>query len=462
MEPAMSWIKNSEELLAHGNRAGREIVLAALEAGLTATDPYERTKALVHVDGDALAIADDRVSLAALDRIYVVGAGKGSYSICRALEETLGDRLTAGVLSVKADEKRRLQRIRVIEAGHPVLDERSVDAGNAILALARAAGPRDLVFAAITGGASALMEVPVPEITLADLQRTNELLLNAGTVIADMNAVRKHLSQLKGGRLVTHALPARVVTITLGTVPEGLAWPDPTKPDASTFKDAVAVLERQGLWTEVPVAVRAYLERGTADRRLETPKDFGDGVVPHLDVGNQAMACEAAAAACERLGITGIVLATNIVGEAQHVGTALIGIAKEIHRSNRPFRVPCALVSGGEVTATVTNPSGIGGPNQEFVMGAARLIGDLPVVVTSIDTDGSDGPTDMAGAIADGGTLSRAELMDIDLAVALRRNDTGRAFRRLGDAIVTGPTGTNVVNLRVILVGVDDRGRGLP
>jgi glycerate 2-kinase len=457
----MAWIKNTEELLSRGNRAGRALALQALEAGLSAVDPYRRTKELVRRLDGGLVIGEERLSLAGLGRIYVVGAGKGSYPICQALEETLGEGIAEGVLSVKAGETRRLARIRVVEAGHPLPDARSVAAGEAILAILQKAKQGDLVFAAITGGASALMEVPVAGITLQDLQRTNALLLNHGTVIADMNAVRKHLSQLKGGRLVEHARPARVVAITLGTVPEGLAWPDPTKPDPSTFADAIAVLKRQGLWQETPAAVRAYLERGAADPSLETPKSFPDGGVPHLDVGNQAMACEAAAAAPQAAGVRGVVLATNIVGEARDVGTALIGIAKEVRQAGRPFPSPCALVSGGEVTATVRNPAGVGGPNQEFVLAAARLIGGLPdVVVASIDTDGSDGPTELAGAIADGETLPRAARAGLDLGAVLAENDSGTAFQRLGDAIITGPTGTNVVNLRIILVGVGDPAGG--
>ncbi len=450
----MSWIKNSGEVIAHGTAGPRRVAIEALEAGLSAVDPYVLTRRLIRVEGEALHVGAERVPLSALRRVFVVGAGKGSLPICQALEENLGERITKGMLSVKAGETRRLQRITVVEARHPVPDARSFEAGKVILAILQEAGHGDIVFAAITGGASALMEVPSTGLSLVDIQATNVLLLNAGMTIAEMNAVRKHLSMLKGGRLAEQAQPARVVAITLGTVPEGLPWPDPTKPDPSTFGDAIAVLKRYDLWEKVPAPVQEHLTKGFADPTLETPKSFRGYTVPHLDVGNQAMACEAAAAAAARQGPRGVILATHIVGEARDVGTTLAGIAKEIQQYARPFAPPCALVSGGEVTTTVRNPRGVGGPNQEFVLAAARIIDGLPnVVVASIDTDGSDGPTDIAGAIADGETVARARSLGLDLAEVLAQNDTGTAFRKLGDAIYTGPTGTNVVNLRVIVVG---------
>jgi glycerate 2-kinase len=450
----MPWIKNREEVLGHGAAALRRTALDALEAGLSAVDPYVLTKRLIRVDGTVLQVGAEGFPLSALGQVFVVGAGKGSFPICQALEETLGDRIATGMLSVKAGESRRLRRITVMEAGHPVPDARSLMAGEAILSILHAAGPSDLVFAAITGGASALMEVPVRGLRLAELQETNALLLNAGMTIAEMNAVRKHLSLLKGGRLAERAQPARVVAITLGTIPEGLPWPDPTKPDPSTFGEAIAVLKRYDLWGQVPGAVQTHLTLGLSDPALETPKCFQGFTVPHLDVGNQAMACEGAAAAVAQHGVQGIVLATHIVGEARDVGTALAGIVKEVQRDARPFPPPCALISGGEVTTTVRNSHGVGGPNQEFVFAAARIIDGLPnVVVASIDTDGSDGPTDIAGAIADGETVARVKKLGLDPAEVLARNDTGTAFRKLGDAIYTGPTGTNVVNLRVLVVG---------
>lgn len=450
----MIWIKNTEEVLRHGATAPRRVALGALEAGLSAVDPYVLTKRLIRVEGEALRVEDECIPLSALGRVFVVGAGKGSFPICQALEENLGERIAKGTLSVKAGETRRLQRIAVMEAGHPVPDARSFEAGKAILAILQEAGQGDIVFAAITGGASALMEVPVQGLSLADMRETNVLLLNAGMTIAEMNAVRKHLSLLKGGRLAEQAQPARIVAITLGTIPQGLPWPDPTKPDPSTFGDAIAVLKRYDLWGRVPAAVQAYLTTGLADPTLETPKSFRGFTVPHLDVGNQAMACEGAAAAAARHGVRGVILSTHIVGEARDVGTTLAGIAKEIQQYERPFPSPCALISGGEVTTTVRNPRGVGGPNQEFVLAAARILDGVPnTVVASIDTDGSDGPTDIAGAIADGETVARAKSLGLDLAEVLAQNDTGTAFRKLGDVIYTGPTGTNVVNLRVIVVG---------
>jgi glycerate 2-kinase len=448
------WIKNAAGIMSHGNTGLRRVAIDALEAGLTAADPYALTKRLIRIEEETLLVGEDRIPLGELRRLFVVGAGKGSFPICQALEEGLGDRITRGVLSVKAGESRRLKQIQVIEAGHPVPDARSLEAGEAILAILQNADQRDVIFGAITGGVSALMEVPVQGLTLVDIQRTNQLLLNAGMTIAEMNAVRKHLSRLKGGWMAQHARPARLFVITLGTTPEGLAWPDPTKPDPSTFDDAIRVLKRQDLWNKVPLAVQTHLSKGLADSTLETPKNFQGYVVPHFDVGNQAMACEAAAAAVSQQGFRGVILSTHIVGEARDVGTALAGIAKEAQKSGRPFSPPCVFVSGGEVTTNVRNPNGVGGPNQEFVVAAAGIISGLPnVVVASIDTDGSDGPTDTAGGIADGETVSRAKSMGLDLADVLAQNDTGTALRRLGDAIYTGPTGTNVINLRVIVVG---------
>jgi glycerate 2-kinase len=449
-----SLIKNRDSLLSHGKKELREYVLDIAEAGISGGDPGHGTYKMVKCSETSLCIGDRCIDLNEVNHVYVVGMGKGAFPIAEALESILGDRLFSGLVVVKKGEKRRLKRITITEGGHPIPDENSVAGARKILEIADQAGPKDLVFVAVTGGASALATVCPDGITLADIQKTNELLLNSGAPIRHMNTVRKHLCLLKGGRLVSRIQPAEAITLTLDTRPKGMLWPDVSLPDETTFQDAIEVLNFYDLWAAAPDAVKSYLTEGTRHPELETLKRL-EGIKSSIFyVGSPLGVLSSAAKRAEDLGYRAHILATNIHGESLSSGICLAGIANEVLLRNRPFPAPCALLSGGETTTVVNANCGIGGPNQEFILGFAGEVEEADnMAAIALDTDGTDGPTQIAGGIIDGETLRRAKILGIDIKKYLKNHDSSTALSLLDDAILTGNTGTNMKNLRIILIG---------
>ena len=447
-------IQNHEHLVDHGQTAVRRDALAIIEEGLAAADPGQGTRRQVWLEGNLLHVAHHTMDLATVRQVYFVGVGKGSYPIAEALEAILGPRIAGGILVVKRGDRRRLSRIEVMEAGHPIPDESSVMGAQRLLEVAHLAGPSDLVFAGVTGGSSALATLPPPGVTLADVQDLTECLLKSGATIRDMNAVRKHVCLVKGGRLIAAVQPALGVTLTLDTAPEGLPWPDLCLPDPTTFADAIAVLKHFDIWEAVSPAIRRYLEEGQYHPERETVKTLEGMRALLVSVGDPVATCEAAAEAAGQLGYHATVIGTALEGEAVELGTCLAGIAKEITKYGRPFPMPCALISGGETTVTIRGAYGRGGPNQELAVGfACKAPKGAHLCCVSIGTDGTDGPTDLAGGIVDGETCARAATLGLNLADCARRHDSATALTRLDDAIITGHTGTNVLDLRVVLVG---------
>lgn len=446
-------IMNVDELSSHGNKKGRKIVLDIVEHGIEAVDTYIATKRLVNIEGDQLTVGRRRYDLNRIRNIYVVGAGKGSFPIVNALEDILGDRIKEGVVAVKSDETRKLKKMKVITAGHPMPNKMSSVAAREIIRLASQAQRRDLVFAAITGGSSALMALPAEGISLRDTIEITKLLLKSGAAIQEINAVRKHISAISGGRLTRFIYPAKIVNLTLLTNPKGMPWPDAIFADPSTFQDAIKALKSYDLWERAPRSIKAHLIKGLEDPSMETPKDLDGAIVQTINLGDQEAACKGAAHRARELGLRSFILSLNLEGEAREIGIALAGISEEIFSFHRPFAPPCVLISAGETTVRVENAKGKGGPNQELVLSFARKIGQSgKIVIASIGTDGSDGPTEIAGGIADGFTVERARAMGLNLFDHLRYHDSSSALKQLGDAVVTGATGTNVMDLRVIFV----------
>jgi glycerate-2-kinase len=448
-----SIVRNRAALLSHGRRGARADALAIVEAGIRAADPGAGTRRAVRWDAPVLRIGERALDLGDVARVAVVGAGKASAAIVEALEEVLGERIAGGVVAVKRGAGRRLARVEVREAGHPIPDAGSVAAAREILSIAERAGPRDLVLAAITGGASALAALPPDGVALDDVRDLTRRLLNSGAGIAEINTVRRHLGLLSGGRLAAAAQPAALVAFTLNTAHRGLPWPDMVLPDPTTFQDAIAVLRSRGLWEDAPRSVRDYLRRGCERPELETVKSFEGFRTELVSVGDPAAACEAAARRAEELGYRAAVLSTDIEGEAAEVGRVLAAMSREVVATGRPFARPCAMISGGETTVTVGGCGGRGGPNQETALAfAAEFDADAEAAFACVDTDGTDGPTEVAGGLVDGGTAGRAMEAGVDLARALREHDSSVALEALGDAVVTGQTGTNVMNLRVVVI----------
>jgi hydroxypyruvate reductase len=386
--------------------------------------------------------------------IYAIGAGKAGASMALAAERVLGRRITAGLLNVKYGNTAKLRRIELNPCGHPLPDEPGVAGSTRIAEIAAQAGEGDLVLCLISGGASALLPLPADPITLAEKQATTQLLLSCAANIHEINCVRKHLSRIKGGQLARLAAPAAVESLLLSDVigdDLDVIGSGPTAPDASTFAGALAILEKFDLLERVPAAVRLRLDRGARGELPETPKP-GDRLfrgVRNVLVGNNRLALDAAAARARALGFRTLVLSSEIQGETREIARMHAAIAREIVSTSRPVKAPACIITGGETTVTL-HGDGLGGRNQEFVLAAALEIAGLRhVVVLSAGTDGSDGPTDAAGAIADGDTLRR----NPEARRYLDRNDSYRYFQPLNDLVITGPTNTNVMDVRIILVG---------
>jgi glycerate-2-kinase len=445
---------NRYQVLDHGTRRLRAAALSIVEAGISRGDPARGTHSKVRRDGDLLWVDGCEYDLRKIERIWVVGAGKASMAIASALEDILGDRIEGGVIVTKKHDLRRLRRIQVIVAGHPVPDDDSIRGARRMLEVASAARCGDIVFAPVTGGSSALASLPPEGVSLADLQVLNKLLLHCGEPIEVINVVRRHVCLVKGGRLAQAIQPALAATLTLDTAPEGMPWPDMCLPDPTTFLNAIAVLRDLDLWEQTPPAIRAHLLGGVEHPERETIKDFTGMNARMVFVGDPISVCDAAAVKAAELGFTPMILGAFIKGEAREVAIAMAGIAREILDRGRPAVPPCALISGGETTVTIDGPSDRGGPNQEFALAFAVAMSRRgPYACASLDTDGTDGPTAIAGGLTDDTSVPRAAAAGIDLHEALRRHATSEALERLGDVVVTGHTGTNLQNIRAIVLG---------
>jgi len=395
-----------------------------------------------------------RRNLARYRNIYVVGAGKAGASMALATERALGRRITAGLINVKDGHLARLRRIELNECGHPVPDARGVAGAERITELARSAGAGDLVICLISGGGSALLPLPAEGITLEEKQTVTRLLLACGAPIEHINAVRKHISRIKGGQLARQAAPAAVESLLLSDVigdPVDVIGSGPTAPDVSTFAEANRIFDHYAIRDRVPASILNRIERGVRGELPETPKP-GDPIfarVRNTVIGGGRLALDAAARAARDLGYRTLVLSSTIQGETREIARMHAAIAREVVEHGRPVKPPACLVSGGETTVTLKG-AGLGGRNQEFALAAALDIHGLPnVVVFSAGTDGTDGPTDAAGAIADGQTLDR----NPDAARYLEDNDSYHYFQPLGDLVMTGPTNTNVMDVRIMLIG---------
>lgn len=427
-------------------------------AGLKAVDPIEAVLRYVKLVEGALQVGQHRFEFANYDRILVVGAGKAGAPMARALEDLLEDRISDGVIVVKEGHGLPLQHVRIHEAGHPVPDERGIEGAEDILSLVSEAGERDLVLCVISGGGSALLVAPAKGVTLEDKQEVTRLLLACGADIHEINTIRKHLSRAKGGWLARFAHPATVVTLILSDVigdDLNVIGSGPTVPDPSTFADAEGVFKKYGIWQRVPSSVRDRIQQGLKGDLQDTPKS-GDIVFQRCYselVGTNIQALEAAGKEAERLGYRPLVLSSTVEGEAREVVKVLTAIAREIRSSAIPIPAPACVLLGGETTVTLQG-DGKGGRNQEFALAAGLIIDGMEnVVVLSGGTDGTDGPTDAAGAIADGTMVARAGEKDLDPLDYLRRNDSYHFLKALGDLVITGPTRTNVMDIYLVLVG---------
>ncbi len=450
----MSVIKNRQTLLSHGNVEGRRIALDIIEHAIKAVDAYELVRKFVFVEGQTLNVGRLKYDLSRIRNIYVVGAGKGSVRMAEALEDILGSRISAGIIIEKRGQGRKLRTVKVVEGGHPIPDEAGFEAAKEVVEIAKHAQDGDLVFACITGGCSALMPLPADGISLDDKKNVTDLLLKCGATIDEINAVRNHISAIKGGRLAAYAHPAEIIGLILVDEVAGLPW-GPTAPDPTTFSDSVRILKKYRLWEKVPDSVRRHLEMGLSGQRMETlkPEDLERLKVHNFVLASIESACEAAKRRAEELGLNSMILSTMMEGESREAGIVLASIAKEVEKKGRPIKPPCALIAGGETTVTITGQTGEGGPSQELALSfSLKIHKSKKITLASVDTDGTDGPTDVAGGVVDGYTLDRAKEKGIDIYENLMNHSSSYVLKELGDTLITGPTGTNVADLNVIVV----------
>jgi hydroxypyruvate reductase len=425
------------------NRILRKHASTIFKAALSAADPAGAVERYLK-----------RRNFSRFRDIYVVGAGKAGASMAQAAERVLGRRIAAGLLNVKYGHTAKLRRIELNECGHPVPDAAGVAGAERIAGIAAGAGKDDLVICLISGGASALMPAPAEGITLEEKQATTRLLLASGANIHEINSIRKHISRIKGGQLARLASPARVESLMLSDVIGDnldVIGSGPTAPDGSTFTGALGLLDRYGIRERVPASVRERIEQGARGAIPETPKpdDPVFARVRNTIVGSNHLALAAAASRARALGYRTLVLSSEIQGEAREIARMHAAIASEIARTGHPMKPPACIVTGGETTVTIRG-DGLGGRAQEFALAAALDIAGLDNVVVFIaGTDGTDGPTDAAGAVADGQTLGRKP----DARRYLDRNDSYHYFEALGDLVKTGPTNTNVMDTCIVLVG---------
>ena len=435
----------------------REIAMDLVRTALAAVDPAAAVQRHVRREGEQLDVAGHQFDLSRYNRIFVVGGGKAGAPMARAIEGLLGDRITAGLVNVKYGYTESTRLLEINQAGHPIPDERGVAGARRMFELVQSATDEDLVICLISGGGSALMSLPPAGITLNDKRRLTDALLRSGATINELNTVRKHLSELKGGQLARAAWPASVITLILSDVvgsPLDVIASGPTVPDSTTFHDAWDVIERHGLVDDLPPSIANRLKAGLDGTIADTPK-VGDAIFArctNVVIGSNEIAAQAVLDRARAIGLNTLLLSTFVQGEAREVAQVFAAIVREINRSGQPIPRPACVVAGGETTVTVRG-HGLGGRNQELALAASPAIEGVPgAMIVALGTDGTDGPTDAAGAIADATTVSRARALGLDPQRSLADNDSYHYFQRLGDLIVTGPTNTNVNDLTIILV----------
>ena len=454
-------IKNKNQLIENGEtpllKKARTLALSSLEHALRAVDPKKLIKTKIALENQNLHANGHIFNLNKIRNIYVVGGGKAAGSMAEAIEEILGKHITEGIVNIPNGDKHTTNIIKLHGASHPFPDEAGEEGTKRILAVAEKAEKDDLFICLISGGGSSLMPLPRGGVSLKDKQVLTNTLLKSGATINEVNAVRKHISAFKGGWLAKKAYPATVLNLVLSDVvgdPLESIASGPTVPDSTTFADARKVLEKYGLLKNAPASIRRVLSDGEKGLIEETPKkgDRAFEKVYSVVLGNSRTAASAACQYLKSAGLNTLLLTSTMEGEAKHVGTMLASVANEIVAHDNPVAKPAAIVASGETTVTVVG-KGVGGRNQEVALSSALKLHDADgAVIASFSTDGVDGPTSAAGAIVDGKTLARAERLGMEAGKYLAENDSYSYFSRIGDAVVTGPTGTNVNDISLIII----------
>jgi glycerate-2-kinase len=435
----------------------KKIADQIIEAALKAVDPYQLIQEQIIRNGDTLTISGGvEIDLSSYDRIFLCGAGKGAAPITKAMEELLGENLERGDIIVKYDHLADLQKVDIHEAAHPVPDENGLKSTELLLNNLNDLTESDCVFVLLTGGGSALLESLPQEISLDDLQKLSSVLLQCSATIHEINCIRKHISMIKGGQLARKIYPARCITLALSDVigdDLSVIASGPTNPDPSTYDDALAILDKYEVSDKIPSVILTHLKKGAEGKIPETPKqnDKEFEQVTNIVIGNNRLALDRAKEKAELLGFHSIILTSMLDGEAKEIAKAIGSIIKEIQLTDTPIPKPACVLLGGEPTVKIKG-KGKGGRNQELALAVAMTRIEKPFVCVSVGSDGTDGPTDAAGAVVDHTTLARGEAKDLNALEYLRNNDAYNYFTPLGDLIITGPTGTNVMDVVFALV----------
>lgn len=439
--------KNRDRLLS-SNKDSRKKILEVLESAIRGVEPYNCVKENIKIMGNELIIGNERYNLNSFENIYVIGAGKASMQMAKAVVDIFGMRVKGFVNSM---ENKEIGNIVCNKSSHPIPDKNGERGAKEIYKIAKNAAQNDLILCLISGGGSAMMPLPDKGIKLEDKIEITKLLLKCGANIYEINALRKHLSKIKGGKLAKVAYPAKTISLILSDVVsdslDSIAS-GPTSPDTTNFEDAINILKKYELIDKIPKNVRKHLE----SKKNETPKK-GDKIfenVRNIIIGNNKKALIFAERRAKKLGYNTLILTSFLEGEAKEVGIVLMSFAKEILKYNEPVKKPAMLIFGGETTVSLKG-GGKGGRNQELALSA---LAKKPknVTIASIGTDGIDGNSNAGGAIADDETLNLAKKQNLNIEEYLRNNDSNKFFELTNSLLITGPTGTNVADVVVLAI----------
>jgi hydroxypyruvate reductase len=438
----------------------RSDALKIFQSGVRSVEPGYAIKKYCRIEKDYMYVEDRDYELSNFKNIYVIGAGNATAPMAVAIEKLFGEQITDGVVTVKYGHVDKLNKIRLVEASHPVPDEQGLHGANEILKLAKQAGEKDLIIFLISGGGSALLPLPVEGITLKEKQDTIKVLLACGATIHEINTIRKHTSKIKGGRLAQAVYPAQLITFILSDVvgdDMDVIASGPTVPDTSTFDDCKRILHKYQIDKNVPENVVRHINKGISGKEKETPgyKDHSFEKCQNIIIGSNMEAIRGAKEEAEKLGYNTLILSSMMQGETRHTARVHTSIAKQILKTGHPIQPPACVLSGGETTVTVQG-EGKGGRNQEFALASVSDISNKEnIVILSCGTDGNDGETDAAGAVADSGTLDRAKELGLNPDNYLKNNDSYHFFESLDDLVKTGPTNTNVMDIQVVLIDLN-------
>ena len=431
----------------------RETIVDIFREGLSAVLPENLIRDTITLRGNTLEIAGKRFALPPGSGIHVFGSGKASIASAKFIADILSDRISGGLI-VSSYHDTSIGKIQVYVGSHPIPDEKSLRVADLLIDRLSILSKEDFFIYLLSGGSSSLIEKPMPPLILEDLKQASKLFMNAGASIYELNTLRKHLSMIKGGRLAQVTKARGVVLVISDVIGDDLETigSAPFYEDRSTFSDVGAILSKYNLWDRIPNAVKALVEKGLDGQVEETPKE-PPSRIEHMIIGNNRKALQGAKEKAVSLGLNAHIMTSRLRGEAKEIAKAIVAMGEEIVMTRSPFDIPVCLIFGGETTVTVQG-DGKGGRNQEMCLSALREIGHRPgMVFLSAGTDGIDGNSEAAGAVIDSRSFQRIQEFRLSIDDYQRRNDSTSLFKQTGDLIITGPTGTNVMDITLLLIG---------